>query len=126
MNSTLLSRIENAAREITNSIEAMRAEVGIATKQNQVSRIMDFVAAYYGTTTPTLLSANRIKEIAEARHVAMYISRKTGASYKSLGRSFNRHHGAIMQGCASIQNRIDTDAKFAAKVESLTQLTDAL
>lgn len=68
-----------------------------------VEKIQRAVSHYYGVTVGDLLSYDRHKTLAEARHVACYLARTLPdphPSYPELGRRFgNRDHTTIMQSC---------------------------
>ncbi len=65
------------------------------------------VAAYYNLTPEMLLGNSRKKEIAGARHVAVYLTREmTGMSLPRIGDAFGRDHSTIINSCDKISRRL--------------------
>lgn len=67
--------------------------------------IIKTVAEYYGLTTEDLKSEKRNKNIATARHIAIYLCREyTQLSYKSIGESFGgKDHSTCMNSYKKIE-----------------------
>jgi chromosomal replication initiation ATPase DnaA len=89
-----------------------------------VSSIQVAVSNYFVIELHELLATCRVKEVAYARHVAMYLCRKlTLRSLPEIGRKFgNRDHTTIMHGVAKIKRLIRSDWEVAhdvAHVEAL-------
>lgn len=73
-----------------------------------VVAIQQAVTAYYGVSMFELLSMQRNATIVEARHIAMWLSRRyTGRSYPQIGRMFgDRDHTTVMAACDRIDKKI--------------------
>lgn len=84
-----------------------------------VEQILRAVANYYRIDLAELKSEQRLhKRIADARAVAMYLTRKvTGASYPEIGRAFGRDHTTVLYAVNRVAARINTDATFRSEVE---------
>ncbi len=70
-----------------------------------VDILIRLTADYYGVEPESLTGERRVSDIAEARHVAMFLSRKlTGLSYPALGRRFGgRDHTTVMAAAKRIE-----------------------
>lgn len=67
--------------------------------------IIKTVAEYYGLNADDLKSEKRNKNIATARHIAIYLCREyTQLSYKAIGESFGgKDHSTCMNSCKKIE-----------------------
>jgi chromosomal replication initiator protein len=74
-------------------------------------QIIETVAVFYNTTTGELIGQDRTKEVAWARHVAMYLIREeTEASLPAIGKALGgRDHTTIMYGCEKVADRVERD-----------------
>ncbi len=68
-----------------------------------------------------MISRRKTSEIALARQVAMYLSRKfTPSSLKTIGDSFGgRDHSTVIHACDLVANRIGEDFGFKDKVDTI-------
>ena len=79
-----------------------------------VDKIVDKVAKKYGITVEDIKGRKRTREIANPRHIAIFIIRKlTDMSLPAIGRLFTRDHTTIM---SSLEN-IDTELKSNSLLE---------
>lgn len=73
-----------------------------------VDRIFDRVSRKYGVTVGELKSKERKRNVAQARHVCIYLIRKmTGMSFPDIGKLFGRDHSTVMAS----NNFIDSEVK---------------
>jgi len=98
-----------------------------------IAEIQHTVAAAFSLTRADLLSRSRERNVACARHVAMYLSRElsrgnySGAapsgsprtSYPRIGIAFGRDHTSVMHACNAIGRKCKADVRFARLVDSL-------
>ena len=84
-------------------------------------RIVDCVA--WATGVPVTAMRGRLlrpAEIIEARHLAMWATRRlTGQSTTQIGGFFGRHHTTVLQAYAKIENRREADADFRQRTDIL-------
>jgi chromosomal replication initiator protein len=74
------------------------------------------VAAAFDLTSAEINSGTRREPVAIARQVAMWICRNhRDESFHSIGLQFGLTHGTVIHAMKSVQDRLDTDARFAAK-----------
>jgi len=77
----------------------------------QIKRV---VGDYYNLTMNQLNSKSRTKNIANARHIAMYLCRKLlDAPYKDIGISFgNRDHSTVINACEKVERNMNSSLLF--------------
>jgi len=62
----------------------------------------------------------RSKDVAMARHVAVYIIRKaTDMSLKSIGKIFDRDHTTMMSSLDVVEAEMEADATFEHEINAL-------
>ena len=83
-------------------------------------KIFHAVARKYGVTVEDIRGKRRTREIAQARHVCIYIMRTvTDMSLPSIGRVFNRDHSTILSSIDTIQEKIREDASLENDIDDL-------
>ncbi len=91
-------------------------------KQITIENIQEEVSRYFGISHDDLISSKRSRNIAQARHIAIYLSRwNTEESLESIGKKFGgRDHTTVMHSV----NKIDKDQKDNRKLfEQIEHLT---
>lgn len=106
--------LELAKQTLKNIVHDIETEVGIDFIQKTVSE-------YYSVSLEDMKAKTRKKEIVIARQVAMYFAKEyTHHSLKSIGFHFGgRDHSTVIHGVQSINDMMETDAKFKLSVEEL-------
>ncbi len=106
--------LELAKRILKNIVKEIDSEVGIDYIQKTVSD-------YFKVPQDDLKAKTRKKEIVIARQVAMYFSKDyTNHSLKSIGFHFGgRDHSTVIHAVQSVNDMLDTDAKFRYSVDEL-------
>ncbi len=106
--------LELAKRVLKNIVKEIDSEVGIDYIQKTVSE-------YFNVELDLLKAKTRKKEIVIARQVAMYFSKDyTNHSLKSIGYHFGgRDHSTVIHAVQSVNDMLDTDAKFRYAVDEL-------
>jgi len=88
------------------AMEAFQGHMDPAKERNtiEIKDVIGAVADYYGLTRQQLVSKSRTKNIANARHIAMYMCRKNlDASYLKIGEEFGgRDHSTVLTACDKI------------------------
>ncbi|MGA2299050.1 MAG: chromosomal replication initiator protein DnaA [FCB group bacterium] len=142
--------LEYIARHITSSIREMEgilisisAKVGfdgrvlnldlakevvhglgkIEPRQITIDDIKNYVSDYFKIPIEIMESKSRKHEIALARQMAIYLSKKfTQHSLKSIGSHFsNRDHSTVLHSCQTIENYLVTDKNVKIAYENLTK-----
>ncbi|MEM9325517.1 MAG: chromosomal replication initiator protein DnaA [Bacteroidota bacterium] len=106
--------LELAKQTLKNIVMDIDSEVGIDYIQKTVS---DF----FKVDLEDLKAKTRKREIVIARQVAMYFSKDyTNHSLKSIGYHFGgRDHSTVIHAVQSVNDMIDTNAKFRYSIEEL-------
>ena len=118
----------------------------IRARNISISEIQDAVARAFRVSRSELLSRNRRRHIACARHIAMYLSRelagrkstpslaspppareaspgcletRSRTSYPRIGIAFCRNHSSVIHACQSVERRRRLDDVFARLIEGL-------
>jgi len=106
--------LELAKQTLKNIVQDIDSEVGIDFIQKTVSE-------YFNIALDDLKAKTRKKEIVIARQTAMYFSKEyTNHSLKSIGYHFGgRDHSTVIHGVQSVNDMIDTNAKFKSSIEEL-------
>lgn len=85
--------------------------------------IIDSVAGYYGLSADVLRGDSRKKEIAMARHVAVYLTREmTGLSLPRIGDAFGRDHSTIINSCDKVTKMLETSQEMKASIADLKKI----
>ena len=85
--------------------------------------IIDSVADYYGLGSALLRGNSRKKEIALARHVAVYLTREmTGLSLPRIGDAFGRDHSTIINSCEKVGKMIEEGGEMKAIIADLKKI----
>jgi len=89
--------------------------------------VLDAVAQYFDLAAPALTGKSRAMEIAEARHIAMYLLREDAHQRVTdiaclLG---GRDHSTIIYGLRKIDTALTTDPQFARQIGEIRTLLTA-
>ncbi|MCI7736648.1 MAG: chromosomal replication initiator protein DnaA [Clostridiales bacterium] len=140
----IAGRIESNIRELEGSLTRVNAYarlnhceiseevIGHALKDIAVVRdpkritpdvIIDCVAEYYGLSAAQVRGDSRKKEIAQARHMAVYLTREmTGLSLPRIGDAFGRDHSTIINSCDKITKQLASSTETKAAVTDLKKI----
>jgi len=89
-------------------------------KDSLPERLIELAASHYGYTANRLTTRARTAHLALARQVAMTLCRRcTRETLTEIGRRFNRDHGTVVYANRVVENRVTTDARFAAEYGQL-------
>lgn len=88
-----------------------------------VEEIQKAVCSHFRLSNGELLSKDRHKSVAFARHVAMYICRqRLGCSFPELGRAFgNRDHTTVMSAVRRVEQLRQKDPQVNLHLEAIEQ-----
>ena len=89
-----------------------------------VDDIQRVVCHHFKLRTSELLSKDRHKSIAFARHVAMYLCKqRLKCSFPELGRAFgNRDHTTVMSAVRKVEHLRSTDPEVRAHLEAIERM----
>ncbi|MGN1095603.1 MAG: chromosomal replication initiator protein DnaA [Eubacteriales bacterium] len=106
--------VEIAKEQLAGFISGKEEPEDIANK------IVEEISKKYYITPEDLKSKKRSKDVAMARHVAIYTIRTaTGMSLKTIGQMFDRDHSTIMSSLDVVKDEMEKDAGFEHEVNSL-------
>jgi len=93
-----------------------------AQKALDTESIQREVARYYKLAVDELRGERRVKHVAHARQVAMYLCRTlTAASLPEIGKRFNKDHSTVLTSVRKIENLKDSDAQLRLELGELNQ-----
>lgn len=103
------------AKEVMSHVVKQRAQRLI-----NFEMIVESTAEYYNLNPDAIFSSNRLRDIADARQLIMYLTKKhTTLSLKSIGHKLNRAHTTVMHGIAAIEDRIPISKELSAAISSI-------
>ncbi len=87
-----------------------------------VDKVFSAVYSKYGISKEDLLGNKRNKEIAFARHVAIYLIKEvTEMSFPNVGKIFGKNHSTMIASYEKIQKKISMDPVFNIEIEEMTK-----
>ncbi len=92
-----------------------------AYKGLDIEKISEVVAAYCGVALNELRSPSRVKELAKARHISIYLCRELlQISHERIGKYFSgRKHSSIIHSINLIKGEISRDRSMALVIEDI-------
>ena len=104
--------------DIVNDLTAISA--GTGTKRLSPKQVIERVAKYYGLTAKDLLGTSRLKDIKNARQVAMFLlNEELNLSTVKIGLEFKKDHTTIMHGIKMVNNNLKNDFSFREQISEL-------
>jgi len=118
-----IRELEGALNRVVATARLMRQPLLVKTARNTlrdfvpqavtltIPQVMETTARFYNLTLEELTGRRRTKEIALARHVAMYLARElTESSLPQLGKAFGgRDHTTVLHGHDRIAEKLERD-----------------
>ena len=87
-----------------------------------VDKIFASIEKKYGVKKSELTGKSRVKEIASARHIAIYLIRDlTEMSYPNIGKIFNRDHTTIIASEEIVRKKLSSDRTFEAAFNEIVK-----
>jgi len=85
-----------------------------------VDKVFAAIKRHYNVSREEILSQNRKKEVAMARHLTTYLIRRiTDMSFPSLGKTLNKNYTTCISSFQLIENKMTQNPGFATEVNSL-------
>ena len=107
---------------LDTAIMAFRGQAGDKDASDiTVSKIKKVVSDYYGLTKSQLVSKTRTKNIANARHIAIYLCRRhLDLPFAKIGEEFGkRDHSTIMASCDKVEKLLKKDMIYQQAVAEI-------
>ena len=106
----LLTRsiVKNAPLSVELAEEVMSHVVKLPVKKAiNFDMIVESTAEYFNLSPDAIFSPSRLRDIADARQMIMYLSHKhTSLSSPAIGSKLNRKHATVLHGISSIEDRL--------------------
>ena len=103
-------------------MEALKSQAVVSDKTGlSPKKIIRAVADYYGLTHQQITSKTRTKNIANARHISIYLCRNLlDLQYNKIGEEFGgRDHSTIISSCLKIEKEIKTNSSMATAIKEI-------
>ena len=85
-----------------------------------VDKIFAAIEKKYDVSKSELIGNSRVKNVAQARHVAIYLIKTiTDISYPSIGKLFNRNHSTIISSVDVIEKKIASSPAMEIEINDL-------
>ncbi|MDR1980056.1 MAG: chromosomal replication initiator protein DnaA [Tannerellaceae bacterium] len=93
-------------------------------KQISVQQIQEAVCNYYNMEQSVIQTQSRKREVVQARHVTMYLSKKyTNYSFSHIGKIVGKKdHATVLYACKTIKDQIEIDKSFRSAIEEIEVL----
>ena len=108
-------------RDADELMRSIRTETGdFLAERPRIKTIIETVCAHYNQPISLMLSRVRTGEIAKVRQIAMFLCRTlTDYGFEVIGNAFQRDHGTVISGCASVESRIETRPAFKDELSAV-------
>lgn len=100
--------------ELTKEVMRHTVKSAPTNKPINFDMIVDATAEYYKLSPDVIFTKSRVRDIADARQIIMYLSHDlTGLSLSAIGARLNRSHVTVLHGITTVEGRL----KYAKEVE---------
>ena len=124
--SSLIANASFLGRKITISLakDILKVYVKLTQREITIDHIVKVVCDYFEIDLDTFNSAKRTRDVAQARQVAMYLSKQhTKAPLTVIGSSIGgRNHATVLHSCKAVADMMDTDKQFKAQIEEIERI----
>jgi len=106
------------------AMAAFKGSGSIDKNEVSISKIKRVVSDYYGLTKQQLNSNTRTKNIAMARHIAMYFVRKLmDLPFAKIGEEFGkRDHSTVMNACEKVESHLKIDVNYKQALNEIERI----
>ena len=106
---------------LQTAIDAFKDQIIENNNELNINKVKKVVCDYYHLTKQQLAGSIRTKNIANARHIAIYLCRKLlDAPYEKIGDEFGgRDHSTIINSCRKIDKLIKTDELYMRAIKDI-------
>lgn len=111
--------------DFKTAVSAFKGQAATIDKNDlSVSKIKRCVADYYGLTKQQLVSKTRTKNIATARHIAMFLCRKhLDLPFVKIGEEFGkRDHSTVMSACEKVEKFQKSNDSYRLALSELEKI----
>jgi len=95
--------------------------VAVQPRKTSIADIITAVSDYYNIPSKALLAQNRSREVSQARHVAIYLSKKmTDSSLTEIGFKMGRRtHATVLHSIAIMKEQLEYDPVMRQRISQL-------
>ena len=117
------SSIHNTELSIAAAKHIARERGPDPTTELSIESIQRLVANHFDLTLDTLISKSRKQEVAVARQIAMFLSKRlTPHPLKMIGLHFgNRDHSTVVHAVQTVEKKCKNDSSFARMIDEFTE-----
>jgi chromosomal replication initiator protein len=120
---SLVANAQFLGRKVTVSLarEILKVYVQVHRKEISIDQIKQTVCEMLGITPENFSSNRRTREIAQARQIAMYLSKThTKAPLTAIGAAIGgKNHATVLHSVKQVANLMETDRGFRLQVEEI-------
>ena len=121
--SSLVANASFLGKKITNTLakDILKVYVQFNQKEITLDHIQKVVCEHFNLDEATFKSPRRTREIAQARQIAMYLSKQhTKAPLTIIGAAIGgKNHATVLHACKAISNLMETDKVFRYQIEEI-------
>ncbi|MDE5773110.1 MAG: chromosomal replication initiator protein DnaA [Muribaculaceae bacterium] len=101
--------------------EVVKNTVKVETRKPvNFDMIVEATAEVYDINPDVIFSKSRVRDIADARQVIMYLCNKlTSLSSTAIGQKLNRQHATVLHGIATIKDRLSVTPEFSRILDAI-------
>lgn len=82
--------------------------------------IVENTAEFYRLNPDAIFSKSRLRDIADARQMIMYLCKKhTGLSFPAIGAKLSRSHATVLHGVNAVEERLELSAELRDAVSAI-------
>lgn len=125
---SLIARAALLNQPITPQLASvvMQSTVKVHKPRINFDMIVEATATAFDLDPDVIFSRSRVRDIADARQVIMYMAYKlTDQSSKIIGSKLGRSHVTVLHGIKTTENRILTEPEFSRKVMEIERTLKA-
>lgn len=102
-------------------IRRITKEVIDSEKAYTPDYIIAKIADYYNITPEEIMGKSKIKNVSNARHIAIYLIRSlTGLTLEDIGKVFGRDHSTVLHSIRKVEESLPSDPETADIVRDIT------
>ena len=113
----------NAPIDLNLAQEVMKNSIKKVEKKTiNFDMIVEATAEFYRLNPDVIFSNSRVRDIADARQVIMYLCHKlTSLSSSAIGQKLNRRHATVLHGISAITDRLPYAKELSMAVEKIEE-----
>lgn len=115
------ARLTRSPITIETAAKALAALTPTIASRADPQAILQSVSTYYGVPIPAITGKSRAKQIAEARHIAMYLLREDGElALKQIGLLLgHRDHSTVIHGVQKVTHCLIADPRLSSQLSEI-------